>query len=187
MSEKDKELQNEENPIEQNLNGEPPKDEKEDAEEQQEDISEEEKLKLVVNELNDKYLRLFSEFENFRRRTAKERIELIGSASEDLIKQLLPVIDDFERANENNQNVEDIKAIKEGIQLVYQKFKNTLEQKGLKCMDSKGDKFDVDLHEAITKIPAPKKKLRGKVVDVIEKGYTLNEKVIRYAKVVIGE
>eukprot|EP00746_Dinoflagellata_sp_MGD_P000074 gnl/MRDRNA2_/MRDRNA2_100130_c0_seq1.p2 gnl/MRDRNA2_/MRDRNA2_100130_c0~~gnl/MRDRNA2_/MRDRNA2_100130_c0_seq1.p2 ORF type:complete len:188 (-),score=23.06 gnl/MRDRNA2_/MRDRNA2_100130_c0_seq1:585-1148(-) len=140
------------------------------------------------NEMNDKYLRLYSEFENFRRRTAKERIELIGSASQDIISSLLPCLDDFERAIKSNETSEDIDAIKEGVTLVYHKFKSTLTSKGLKSIEvNAGDEFDTDLHEAITKIPAPQDELKGKVVDIVEKGYQLNEKVIRYSKVVIGE
>jgi len=134
-----------------------------------------------LDEMNDKYLRLFSEFDNFRKRTQKERLELFKTASEDVIVALLPVLDDFERAlksvDENH---------KEGIELIYNKFNNTLQQKGLQCMDSMGNEFDTDFHEAITNIPAPSPDLKGKVVDVIEKGYKLNDKVIRFAKVVVG-
>lgn len=134
-----------------------------------------------LDEMNDKYLRLFSEFDNFRKRTQKERLELFKTASEDVIVALLPVLDDFERAlksvDENH---------KEGIELIYNKFNNTLQQKGLQCMDSMGNEFDTDFHEAITNIPAPSPDMKGKVVDVIEKGYKLNDKVIRFAKVVVG-
>lgn len=140
-----------------------------------------------ISELNDKYLRLYSEFDNFKRRTAKERIELYKSAGEDIIISLLPVIDDMERAIVSNDETEDIEIIRQGFHLVYNKLKNALEQKGLKNMDSMKKKFDTDMHEAMTKIKAPSRRLKGKVVDVIEKGYTFNEKVIRYAKVVVGE
>ena len=137
-------------------------------------------------EAKDKYLRLYSEFENFRRRTAKEKLSLIGTANEEIITALLPVLDDFERAEESNKNA-DSESIKEGYGLIRNKLKNILEQKGLKAMDSKtGTDFDSDIHEAISQIPAPKKNLAGKVVDVVEKGYYLGEKVIRFAKVVIG-
>lgn len=140
------------------------------------------------NELNDKYLRLYSEFENYRKRTAKEKLELIGTASEGIMKDLLPIVDDFERAIQSNENSEDIIAIKEGIKLVSQKFKSILTHKGLKDIDvAQGTEFNVDFHEAITKIPAPTEDLKGKIVDVVEKGYMLQEKVIRYPKVVIGE
>lgn len=138
-------------------------------------------------ELNDRYLRLYSEFENFRRRTAKEKLDLINSAGGKIITDLLPIIDDFERAIKNNATIDDATAIKEGIELIYSKMDQTLKSKGLKEIDALEKDFDLDFHEAITKIPAPTDHLKGKVVDVVEKGYLLNEKVIRYAKVVIGE
>jgi molecular chaperone GrpE len=133
----------------------------------------------------DKYLRLYSEFENFRRRTAKEKLELIQAANEKLIVTLLPVLDDFERAEKAFQGV-DSKEL-EGFMLIYNKFKKVVEQSGVKQMDVQiGSDFNADLQEAITQIPAPKEELKGKVVDVVEKGYLLNDKVIRFAKVVIG-
>lgn len=138
-------------------------------------------------ELNDKFLRLYSEFDNYRKRTNKEKIELIGSASAGVLKDLIPTLDDFERAIANNTESEDIDTLKEGFQLIYNKFKSTLEAKGLKAMESKGKTFDSELHEAIANIPAPDKKLVGKVIDDVEKGYLLNDKVIRYAKVVVGQ
>lgn len=156
------------------------------ADDNAENVSEIDQLKSELAESKDKYLRLYSEFENFRRRTAKEKLTLINNASEDLISALLPVLDDFERASESNKEAE-ADTIREGFDLIHQKYKNILAQKGLKEMESKqGIAFDSELHEAITQIPAPKKKLVGKVVDVIEKGYYLGEKVIRFAKVVIG-
>ena len=139
------------------------------------------------HESNDKFVRLYSEFENFRRRTAKEKLELIGSASGDLMKELLPVLDDMERAIASNKTAEDIDTVKQGFELVYNKFLKTLQSKGLEAADVVGDAFDAEIHEAIAKIPAPEKKLKGKVVDVVEKGYSLNEKVLRYSKVVVGE
>ena len=151
-----------------------------------EEISELDQLKSELAEAKDKYLRLYSEFENFRRRTAKEKLSLIGTANEDIISALLPVLDDFERAEESNKNV-DMDSIQEGFALIHNKLKKILEQKGLKVMESDaGMDFDPELHEAITQTPAPKKKFVGKVVDVIEKGYNLGDKVIRFAKVVIG-
>jgi molecular chaperone GrpE len=143
------------------------------------------KLRTDVAEAKDKYLRLYSEFENFRRRTSKEKLEMIQSANEQLIKAMLPVADDFERAE---------KALKdgtvkesEGFTLIRNKFQKTLEQYGVKTMIiDRGSSFDPDFHEAITQIPAPEESLKGKIVEVIEKGYLLNEKVIRYAKVVVG-
>ena len=138
-------------------------------------------------DFKEKYIRLYSEYENYRKRTAKEKIDLITNASENVIKELLPVVDDFERAIDNNKNVEDAKVVKEGFELIYNKLHKGLISQGLKPMDAKGKDFDSDIHEAITNIPSPTKDLKGKVIDVIEKGYMINEKVIRYAKVVVGE
>jgi len=162
-------------------------DEQDTAEESAEE-SEIQKLTIELQENKDKFLRLYSEFENFRRRTAKEKLDLISTANEELMSALLPVLDDFERAKKSfDDEGNDLKSIKEGIDLVSNKFQKTLIQKGLKPMDTgEGSDFDPDFHEAITQIPAPSKKLKGKVVDVIEKGYMLKDKVIRYAKVVIG-
>ncbi len=162
-----------------------------DTEEQEEesDIEENpiEKLQVEVQEAKDKYLRLYSEFENFRRRTAKERLDLIKTANEDLMTALLTVMDDFERAQKALEESEDHKASKEGFDLIYNKFSNILKQKGLKPMEDKaGVVFDTDHHEAISQMPVEKKKMKGKIIDVIEKGYYLDEKVIRFAKVVIG-
>lgn len=138
-------------------------------------------------ELNDKYIRIHAEFDNFRRRTNKEKVDLIANAGAGVIKDLLPVIDDFERAIANNDKVEDIEAVKEGFKLIFNKFKSTLTQKGLKEMEVIGETFDSEVHEAIANVPAPKKKEVGKVIDAVEKGYYLNDKVIRYAKVVVGQ
>jgi molecular chaperone GrpE len=149
-------------------------------------LSPEEELQMKLTELNDKYLRLYSDFENFRKRTIKEKGDLIMNASEGVVKDMLPVLDDMERAISNNETSDDASSIKEGFQLIYNKFNNTLLSKGLKPMDSKGETFDIDLHEAITNIPVDKKE-KGKVIDVVEKGYFLNDKVLRYAKVVVGQ
>ncbi len=138
-------------------------------------------------EMNDKFVRLYAEFDNYRRRTNKERIDLIGSASAGVIKDMIPVLDDFDRAVLNNEKSDDIKAVKEGFLLVATKFRGILEGKGLKQMKSKGEAFDSEFHEAIANIPAPEKKLKGKVVDDVEKGYLLNDKVVRFAKVVVGQ
>lgn len=138
-------------------------------------------------EMKDKYIRLMAEFENFRRRTAKERIDLSKTATQDLMSDLLPVIDDMERARQSIEATKDVDAMLEGLELVFHKLKHVTQQKGLKPMDIKaGDSFDSDMHEAVTQIPAPSEELKGKIVDVIEKGYTLNDKVIRFAKVIIG-
>jgi molecular chaperone GrpE len=139
------------------------------------------------NALNDKYLRLYSDFDNFRKRTIKEKADLISNASSAVLKDLLPVLDDFERAIASNENTEDVDGLKEGFQLIYSKFRNILVAKGLKPMESKGTAFDIDLHEAITNIPVEDAEMKGKVVDVVEKGYYLNDKVLRYAKVVVGQ
>lgn len=138
-------------------------------------------------EMNDKYLRLAAEYDNYRKRTLKEKMELTKSAGEDILINILPVIDDFERGLGTIDQAKDIEAVKEGVQLIYNKFREFLKQRGIKEIEAKEKDFDTDMHEAITKIPAPKDELKGKVVDVIEKGYYLNEKVIRFSKVVIGE
>lgn len=149
--------------------------------------SEAEKLQAELQEAKDKYLRLYSEFENFRRRTAREKLDLIKTASEGLMVALLPVMDDFQRAQKALEESEDHKASKEGFDLIYNKFNNILTQKGLKAMEAKkGTDFNTEFHEAISQMPVEKKKLKGKVIDVVEKGYFLDEKVIRFAKVVIG-
>jgi molecular chaperone GrpE len=140
-----------------------------------------------MEELHDKYLRLSAEFDNYRKRTLKEKIDLTRAAGEQIMLNLLPVVDDFERGIKNLNESQEINAVKEGMILIYNKFKNFLNQNGVKEIDAKNKEFDIDLHEAVTKIPAPKKELKGKVIDVIQKGYTLNEKVIRFSKVVIGE
>ncbi len=146
----------------------------------------EDKLKDEVAQANDKYLRLYAEFDNFRRRTQKERAELLQTAGKEIIVAMLPVLDDFERAVKAMENSTDILAVKEGVALVQHKLRNILTQKGLKEMESKGAAFDADIHEAITNIPAPTDELKGKVIDELEKGYYLNDKVVRFAKVVVG-
>jgi molecular chaperone GrpE len=150
------------------------------------ELTAEEKLREENAALNDKYLRLFAEFDNYKRRTQKERVELLQTAGKDVIVSLLPILDDFDRANKAAENAVDVAAIKEGVQLVHNKLKNLLVQKGLKDIESINTPFNTDLHEAITKIPAPTEELKGKVIDELEKGYTLNDKVIRFAKVVVG-
>mgnify|MGYP001944731390 CR=1 FL=1 len=137
----------------------------------------------------DKFLRLAAEFENYKRRTSRERVDLIKTAGKDVIVNMLPVLDDFERAFKASEKVEDesAKEALKGFQLIFNKFKTTLEQKGLQVMDCKGAEFDPEYHEALTEIPAPTSDLQGKIMDVIEDGYYLNEKIIRYAKVVVGK
>jgi molecular chaperone GrpE len=144
-------------------------------------------LKDQLNNISDKHLRLQAEFDNFRRRTMKEKADLIKSGGESVLINTLPIIDDFERALDSLKDVADDDAGKQGTTLIYNKFKEFLKQNNVKEIEALSQDFNVDLHEALTKIPAPDEKLKGKVVDVIQKGYLLNEKVIRFAKVVIGE
>jgi molecular chaperone GrpE len=137
--------------------------------------------------VEDKYLRLYAEFENYKRRTSAERMDLFKTANQEVLISLLPVLDDFERALKAMQKATEVSAVKEGVELVNNKLNSILSSKGLKPMDCKGKPFDSDFHEAITNIPAPTEDLKGKVVDEVEKGYFLNDKVIRFAKVVVGE
>lgn len=146
-----------------------------------------EKLREELAESKDKYLRLVAEFDNFRRRNAKERVELIQTASKDVIQSLLVVLDDTDRAAKQIESSNDIAQIKEGVTLVFNKLRSTLLNKGLKKMESVNQSFDADLHEAITEIPAPNPEMVGKVIDEIEPGYYLNDKLIRHAKVVVGK
>lgn len=137
--------------------------------------------------MNDKYLRLYSEFDNYRKRTNKEKLDLISTASAGVLKDLIVVLDDFDRAVANNDKVDDIDAVRNGFVLIQNKLRSILEAKGLKAMNAKNEAFDAELHEAIANIPAPSEDLKGKVIDDVEKGYFLNDKVIRYAKVVVGQ
>lgn len=146
-----------------------------------------EKLRAEVSELKDKYLRQAAEFDNFRKRNAKERMELIQTAGKDVITALLEVLDDCDRAEKQLATEQDIQLVKQGIELVFHKLRNTLQNRGLKAMESTGQPFDADLHEAITEIPSPNEAMKGKVIDEVEKGYYLNDKIIRFAKVVVGK
>ncbi len=137
--------------------------------------------------IEDKYIRLYAEFDNFRRRTAAERLELFKTSNQEMLVALLPVLDDFERAMKSIEQAKDIQAVKLGVELVSSKMRNILSQKGMKVMECIGKDFDSEFHEAITNIPAPTEELKGKVVDVVENGYFLNDKVVRFAKVVVGE
>ena len=138
-------------------------------------------------ELHDKYLRLSAEFDNYRKRTHREKAELIKTASDDLLKKIIPVVDDFERGLAAVNNSGDLEAIKQGMNLIYVRFREFLQQQGIREIESINQDFDADFHDAVTKIPVDDEKLKGKVVDVIEKGYFLHDKVIRYPKVVVGE
>ena len=149
--------------------------------------SEVEKLNEQVKELNDRYLRLVAEFENFKKRSLKERMELIQTAGKEVIVDLLEVLDDAERAEKQLNTSDDISQVKEGVMLVFNKLKSLLNAKGLKPMETINKDFNPDMHEAITEIPAPSEGLKGKVIDEIQKGYYLNDKIIRYAKVVVGK
>ncbi len=156
---------------------------------QEEDVrSQEEKLQDDVQTEKDKFLRLFAEFENYKKRTTRERIELFKTASEDVMISLLPVLDDFERALNHIEDDKEAEDLRKGVLLIYQKLITSLEKKGLSQIEVKqGDVFNADDHEAVTQIPAPTDDLKGKIIDVIEKGYALGEKVIRFPKVVIGQ
>lgn len=153
----------------------------------QEEVNSEPTAEEKYAELNDKFIRIHAEFDNYRKRTNKEKVDIIGNASASVLKDLIPVIDDFERAIQNNENNDDIDSVKEGFVLIYNKFLNILKSRGLTPMDAIGQDFNPDIHEAIANVPAPKKKQKGKVMDAVEKGYMLNDKVIRFAKVVVGQ
>ncbi len=152
-----------------------------------EPLSELDQAKAELAEQKDKYLRLMAEFDNYKRRTAKERMDLIQTAGKDVIVSLLDVLDDCDRAEKQLGISDDIAVQKEGIQLVFNKIRSTMQAKGLAAMESIGKDFDAELHEAITEVPVPDDKLKGKVIDEVTKGYLLNEKIIRFAKVVVGK
>lgn len=145
------------------------------------------KKQQELNEMRDKYLRLVAEFDNFKKRNAKERIELMQTANKEVINALLPVLDDADRAAKQLETSQDINIVKDGVTLVFNKLRSTLQSKGLKAMESMHTEFNPDLHEAITEIPAPNEELKGKVMDELEKGYYLNDKLIRHARVVVGK
>ena len=190
-----------ENITEEELMSEATQDEAAENEEiQEEDVqdsaapTEEEKLaqeleeaNKVIEEQKDKYLRLSAEFDNYRKRTMKEKAELILNGAEKTISSILPIVDDFERALKNMETATDVAAVKEGVELIYNKFMSVLGQDGVKVIETKEKPLDTDFHEAIAVIPAPDKSLKGKILDCVQTGYTLNDKVIRHAKVVVGE
>ncbi len=144
-------------------------------------------LEIELKEAKDKYLRLFAEFDNFKKRTVKEKLDMMKTAAQDTISSLLPVIDDFDRAKKAADDGNEGEGFSEGVSLVYQKLVSTLQNKGLIAMETNGEVFDPEMHEAITEIPAPSEDMKGKIIDTVEKGYTLNDKIIRYAKVVVGK
>jgi molecular chaperone GrpE len=145
------------------------------------------KTEAELADLKDKYLRLAAEFENYKRRTTKERADLFKTANQELMVSLLPVLDDFDRARHHTKDTDDANTVRESVDIIYNKLNKTLTQKGLTIMETKGGAFDPELHEAITQIPAPTEDLKGKIVDEVEKGYYLGDKVIRHAKVVLGQ
>lgn len=166
----------------------------ENASSEEKELTAEEKLgkeleeaQKVIDEQKDKYLRLSAEFDNFRKRTLKEKAELIKNGGEKAINAILPILDDLERALQNMQKAEDVKAIYEGVELIYQKFLKNLHQEGLEKMEPVGETFDTDFHEAVALVPAPSEEQKGKVLDCVQTGYKLNEKVIRHAKVVVAQ
>ena len=181
QNEKDLNNQNEENVVDNNEAT-----EEQTTEPVQENTATPLDLEAKIAELNDKYLRLYSEFDNYRKRTIKEKADIIRSAGEEVFKAIIPTIDDFERAIKFNEGVTEVEPIKEGIALIYNKLKAATASKGLEAMESIGKPFDADLMESITNIPAPNDDMKGKVVDEVEKGYKLGDKVIRFAKVVVG-
>ncbi len=152
-----------------------------------ESASELDLLKKEVEEQKEKFIRLYADFDNFKRRNAKERVELIQTAGREVIQSLLEVMDDCDRAEKQMHKSDDVAQIREGIQLVFAKLRNTMQSKGVKEMKTIGEEFNADFHEAITEIPVTEEKMKGKVVDEVEKGYTLNDKIIRFAKVVVGK
>ncbi len=169
-------LENQEEHTESDVeNKETPESEESDSSEQQ------------IAELKDKYLRLAAEFENYKRRTVKEKLNMMGTAAKDTLSALLPVMDDFDRAKKNAEDESSTEPFSEGVMMVYNKLSNTLQQKGMKPMESTGEVFDPELHEAITEIPAPTEDMKGKVIDTVEQGYYLNDTILRHAKVVVGK
>jgi molecular chaperone GrpE len=168
--------------LEQNENN-----QEQETQEEVTELSQEEILSNQLAEANDKFARLFAEFDNYKKRTSKERVELISTAGEKVISKLLTVLDDFDRALNAMATAQDVESVKQGVELVNNKFRKILENEGLKEMTVIGETFDADFQEAITAIPSPSGDMKNKVIDVVEKGYTLNDKVIRFAKVVIGQ
>lgn len=173
--------QEEERTVEENLQEEAPQNEEEGL------AQELEKAQATIEEQKDKYLRLSAEFDNYRKRTMKEKAELILNGGEKSISSILPIVDDFERALKNMETATEVTAVREGVELIYQKFMSVLGQNGVKVIETKEKPLDTDFHEAIAVIPAPDKELKGKILDCVQTGYMLNDKVIRHAKVVVGE
>lgn len=184
MSKKDKDILDEQKVVQEN---ETLEQDKADSKENEKSTDPVDELKVEIEKEKERYLRLFAEFENYKKRTTRERIEMFKTAGEDIMKSLLPVLDDFERALKELEKSED-DGLFTGVKLINNKLRETLKSKGLEPIEVKmGDSFDAETHEAITQIPAPEKKLKGKIIDVVERGYTLGDKIVRYPKVVIGQ
>lgn len=193
MNSKEKEMKAEELNMEENQNTADAQSQEDQAEDTAELTQEEalqkelEEAQAAIEEQKDKYLRLSAEFDNYRKRTMKEKAELILNGGEKSISSILPVIDDFERAIKTMETATDVTAVKEGVELIYNKFMAVMAQNGVKVIDTAGKALDTDYHEAIAVVPAPSEELKGKILDCVQTGYTLNDKVIRHAKVVVGE
>ena len=193
MDPKEKKVKEEELNVEETLNNAEEQPQDEQAENaapmtHEEELEKElETAQETIEEQKDKYLRLSAEFDNYRKRTMKEKAELILNGGEKSLSSILPVVDDFERAIKTMETAKDVKAVKEGVELIYNKFMATLAQNGVKVIETKDQPLDTDYHEAIAVIPAPSEEQKGKILDCVQTGYTLNDKVLRHAKVVVGE
>ena len=193
MDPKEKKVKEEELNVEETQNGADEQPQNEQAEEtapltHEEELEKElEKAQETIDEQKDKYLRLSAEFDNYRKRTMKEKAELILNGGEKSLSSILPIVDDFERAIKTMETATDVSAVKEGVELIYNKFMAVLGQNGVKVIETKDQPLDTDYHEAIAVIPAPSEEQKGKILDCVQKGYTLNDKVLRHAKVVVGE
>ena len=180
-------LESTENVDNSNLQEETPANSQEEQSNEVEELDEVAKLKAELEESNNKFLRLYAEFDNYKRRTSKERIDYMQSAGKEVILSLLPILDDFERGLEAMNSASDVPSVKEGVDLIYQKLLSTLNQKGLKPMEVVGEVFDADFHEAIANIPVQDENQKGKIIEELQKGYLLNDKILRFAKVVTGQ
>lgn len=193
MDPKEKKVKEEELNVEETQNGADEQPQNEQAEEtasltHEEELEKElEKAQETIDEQKDKYLRLSAEFDNYRKRTMKEKAELILNGGEKSLSSILPIVDDFERAIKTMETATDVSAVKEGVELIYNKFMAVLGQNGVKVIETKDQPLDTDYHEAIAVIPAPSEEQKGKILDCVQTGYTLNDKVLRHAKVVVGE
>jgi len=184
----EKDLQeNEVNQEQENTNTEESEEKTEETTEQKEKINEEDELLRKYNELNDKYLRISAEYDNYRKRTLKEKMDIIKSGGEDVLKNILPVLDNFERALKSLDEAEDFDALTDGVKLIYKNFVEFLTQRGVLEIDAMDLPLDTDIHEAIAQVPSDDKEKKGKIIDVVEKGYKLNDKILRFAKVVVAQ